>query len=155
MTLLLFAPLHKLNCPDMISNFTLLSIPQWAVFAAVTIIIYGWTEGKRAFTQIGTAILVLLGIYAAWVIYTGLLVPETLFDTTEVLDGEELFNPDEIPMEGRMLPVYWGFVVNGAIALIAFVTGMKESKASKVLKIITIVFSLFLFFAMIGISRSV
>jgi heme A synthase len=139
----------------MISNFTILSIPQWAVFAAVTIIIYGWTEGKRSFTQIGTAILFLLGIYAVWVIYTGLLVPESLFDTTEALDGEVLFNPDEIPMEGRMLPVYWGFVVNAAIALAAFITGLRDGKASKVLKIITIVFSLFLFFAMIGISRSV
>ena len=139
----------------MISNFTILSIPQWAVFAAVTIIIYGWTEGKRSFTQIGTVILFLLGIYAAWVIYTGLLVPESLFDTTEALDGEVLFNPDEIPMEGRMLPVYWGFVVNAAIALAAFITGLRDGKASKVLKIITIVFSLFLFFAMIGISRSV
>ena len=139
----------------MISNFTILSIPQWAVFAAVTIIIYGWTEGKRAFMQIGTAILVLLGLYAAWVIYTGLLVPESLFDTTEALDGEELFNPDEIPMEGRLLPVYWGFVLNGAIALAAFITGTKDGKASKTLRIIAIVFSLFLFFAMIGISRSV
>ena len=154
MATLLFAPLQKIQYPVMISNFTLLSIPQWAVFAAITIIIYGWTEGKRSFTQIGTAIFVLLGIYAAWVIYTGLLVPETLFDTAEELDGEILFNPDEIPIEGRMLPVYWGFVVNGVLALAAFITGMKESKASKVLKIIAIIFSLFLFFAMIGISRS-
>jgi hypothetical protein len=137
----------------MISNFTVVTVPQWAIFAAVTIIFYGWTEKKRVFELIGLSILILLGLFSAWVIWSGLLLPEGLFDTAETFGGEELFAPDDIPLEGRMLPVYWGMTVTGAVALVTFLLELNQSKTAKAMKVVSIILALLMFFGMIGISR--
>lgn len=48
----------------MISNYTIITVPQWAIFAGITVMIYGWAEKKRIFGMIGAGILVMLGFYA-------------------------------------------------------------------------------------------
>lgn len=137
----------------MISNFTILTVPQWAIFTAITVIIYGWVERKRAFGMVGSGIFIVLGLFAAWVIFAGLLIPESMFDTREIMDGEQLFLPDEMPIEGRMLPFYWGMVVNGVISLGALATEAMNRKSASLLKIIICLTSLILFFGMIGAAR--
>ena len=137
----------------MISNFTVITVPQWAIFAAITVVIYGWVEQKKAFGMVGSIILMALGIFAGWAIYNGLLMPEGLFDTKEALDGEELFLPDELPIEGRVLPFYWGLIFNGFVALGALLAEIMNKKIAKVLKVIMCIIGLLIFFAMIGIAR--
>lgn len=137
----------------MISNFTIITIPQWAIFTAITVIIYGWVERKKAFGMVGSAVFVALGIYAAWVIYAGLLVPESMFDTREAMDGENLFMPDELPVEGRMLPFYWGMVINSIVALAALGTEAYGKKTAYILKIAACAIGLLIFFGMLGAAR--
>ena len=137
----------------MISNFTIITVPQWAIFAAITVVIYGWVEQKKAFGMVGSIILMALGIFAGWAIYNGLLMPEGLFDTKEVMDGEELFLPDELPIEWRLLPFYWGLIFNGVVALGALLTDILKNKMTKGLKVAMCVIGLFIFFGMIGAAR--
>jgi hypothetical protein len=134
----------------MFSNFTMITVPQWAIFTATTVLIYGWVEHKRAFGMVGSGIFVALGIFAAWVIYAGLLVPESLFDTRELMDGEELFMPDELPIEGRLLPFYWGMSFNALVALAALIAEARNHKSAGFLKIAATTIGLLLFFGMLG-----
>jgi hypothetical protein len=137
----------------MISNFTVITVPQWAIFAAITVVIYGWVEQKKAFGMLGSLILMALGIFAGWAIYNGLLLPEGLFDTKEAMDGEELFLPDELPIEGRLLPFYWGLIVNSVVALVALLSEIMNKKLASILKVAMCIIGLFIFFGMIGVAR--
>jgi hypothetical protein len=137
----------------MISNFTIFTVPQWAIFAAVTVVIYGWVEQKRAFGLVGSGILIALSLFAGWAVYTGMLLPEGLFGTAEALGGEELFMPDELPVEGRMLPFYWGLILNGVVALGAFIAEATNRKPAKPLKILMSFIAMLLFFGMVGVAR--
>ncbi len=137
----------------MISNYTVVTIPQWAIFCAITVIIYGWTEKKNIFIQIGMAIFILLGIYSAWAVYAGIMVPENFMNATDPVSGEELFSPGELPLEGKLIPVYWGFILNGCTAGTALIAGITGRRFTTVLRIISAVFSVLLFFMMIAIVR--
>lgn len=137
----------------MISNFTVITVPQWAIFAAIIVVIYGWVERKKAFGMVGSLILMALGIFAGWAIYNGLLMPEGLFDTKEVMDGEELFLPDELPIEGRLLPFYWGLIANSVVALGALLTDIMNKKVTKALKVAMCIFGILIFFGMIGVAK--
>lgn len=137
----------------MITNFTIITIPQWAIFAAITVIIYGWVEEKKAFGILGGALFALLGIFAGYALYAGLLIPEEWFNTAENFGGEELFDFDELPMEGRMLPLYWGMVANGAVGLAVMVAEWRNNHFTQHLKVVASVTGLVVFFAAIGITR--
>lgn len=138
----------------MISNFTILTIPQWFIFAAVTVIIYGWMEHKKSFGLIGSAVFVLLAVFTGWAILSGMLVPESFIEAAGTIDEEIMLAPDEIPIEGRMLPFYWGITINGLIAVAAFVTEWRNMKAAKALKITICIIGLLMFFGMMSIVKS-
>lgn len=137
----------------MISNYVVISVPQWAIFVAISAMMYGWLEKKRIFSVIGSGILAALGLYAAFVLWTGLLVPESVFDNSGYLPKEELFSPDELPVEGRLLPFYWGLVANGVLALIAMILEIRNRISPNRLKIAIGLISFLLFFAMTAVVR--
>lgn len=137
----------------MISNYVVLTVPQWAIFVAVTAMVYGWLEKKKIFGIVGPGILAALGIYAAYVLFAGLLVPENMLDVSSDLPKDELFNPDELPLEGRLMPFYWGLVCNGVLALVAMIAGIRESNFSGILKSIAGGMAILLFFAMMAVVR--
>jgi hypothetical protein len=138
----------------MISNFTVLTVPQWAIFASITVMVYGWIEKKRIFGIIGSAIMVLLGLFAAYAVFAGLLIPDSILDINENLPKEELFNPDELPLEGRLLPFYWVLVVNGALALIALLGEVYHKRFAKILKLIVGAVAILVFFLMMAAIRT-
>lgn len=138
----------------MISNYTIITVPQWAIFAGITVMIYGWAEKKRTFGIIGSGILVILGLYAAWIIFSGSLVPAGILDAADPMGDGQLFSPDELPVEGRLLPHYWGMVINGILALAAMVAEISRKKAAVSLKIITGIFAILIFFLMMGVVKS-
>lgn len=137
----------------MISNFIMISVPQWVIFAGLTVMIYGWVEKKKAFGLVGTGMLVLLGLFAAYVLAAGLLVPEDFFTAGSAAEEAPL-SPDEIPIEGRLLPVYWGLIVGGVLALAAFITELLNRRGANVLKLITGLLALALFFFILGALRT-
>jgi hypothetical protein len=138
----------------MISNYTVLAIPQYAIFAAFTVMVYAWVEKKRVFGMIGSGILLCLGIFAAWAIFAGWMVPEYMLEISEELSTAELFDPDELPIEGRLLPFYWMLVGNGVIAGIALFTEIYRKRFATPVKVIAITISLALFFLMLAAVRS-
>jgi len=138
----------------MISNFTVLTIPQWAIFAAITVMIYGWAEKKRAFGIVGSGLLVALGIFAAWAVAAGLMIPENMLEINENLPKDELFSPDELPVEGRLLPFYWALMANGLVALAAMLTEIYRKKAANLLKIIAGAVAIVVFFLMMAVVKA-
>jgi len=138
----------------MISNFTVLAVPQYAIFAAVTVIVYGWVEKKTTFGIIGSGILVLLGLFAGYTIFTGLMMPENMPELSENLSKDELFTPDELPIEGRFLPFYWVLVINGVIALGALIGEIYHRKFGTILKVTAAISSILVFFLMMSVIRS-
>lgn len=138
----------------MITNFTVLTVPQWAIFAGITVMIYGWIEKKKVFGIIGSGILTGLGFFAAYALIAGLLMPESMLDISSNLPKEELFNPDELPVEGRLLPFYWGLVINGVLALIALAGEIYNKRFVNKLKIGVGIISFALFFLMLAAVRS-
>ncbi len=138
----------------MISNYLIITLPQWAIFAGITVLIYGWVEKKRIFGIIGAGILVALGIYAAWAIMSGMLVPEELLEATDPFSDEKLFSPDELPVEGRLLPHYWGLMFNGLFALATMVSDIYHKRYSTILKVITGSVSVVIFFLMMAAIRT-
>jgi hypothetical protein len=139
----------------MISNFTVLTIPQWSIFVGITVMIYGWTEKKMIFELIGLGILVLLAVFAAWVLISGLLIPQELLNQTDPLDETvELFLPDELPVEGRLLPFYWGLIGNGILSAATMVVEILKKRFVFILKITVGAISIALFFLMLATIRS-
>lgn len=137
----------------MISNYTVLAVPQWAIFAAVTVMAYGWIEKKKGFGIIGSGILVLLGLFAGYALMAGLMVPESALDVSPDLPKEELFNPDELPVEGRLLPFYWGLMINGLLALGTMLAEIRDKRFTGILKIFLGLFSIAMFFGMMAVVR--
>ena len=138
----------------MISNYIIITIPQWAIFAGITVMIYGWVEKKRIFGIIGAGILVLLGIYATWAIISGALIPQELLDATDPFTDEKLFSPDELPVEGRLLPHYWGLVLSGLLALATLLSEIYHKRFTSFLKVITGILSVIIFFLMMAAIRA-
>ena len=138
----------------MISNFIVLTVPQWAIFAAITVMIYGWVEKKRAFGIVGSGILVVLGIFALWAIAAGLMMPESMLEINDNLSKDELFTPDELPMEGRLLPFYWVLVINGVLALSAMLAEIFRKRMATVLKIIAAAIAIIVFFLMMAVVKA-
>lgn len=84
----------------------------------------------------------------------GSLVPAGILDAADPMGDGQLFSPDELPVEGRLLPHYWGMVINGILALAAMVAEISRKKAAVSLKIITGIFAILIFFLMMGVVKS-
>ncbi len=139
----------------MISNYTILAIPQWAIFASVTMMAYGWSEKKRIFGLLGTGILVLTALFAAWVLYAGLLMPEdTIFNSGAEAGGDAGLTPAEMPAGLRLVPFYYGLVANGLVAAGAATAALMRKKQASVLKIIAGGIAILLFFGMLSAART-
>lgn len=139
----------------MISNYMVLSIPQWAIFTGITVMIYGWTEKKRVFGVIGLGILVLLGVFAAWILWTGMLIPEELLNQPDPFDETmTVFDPEDLPIEGRLLPFYWGLTGNAVLAAVTMLLDIKRKRYTYIFKIIVGTVSVGLFFLMMAALRN-
>ena len=138
----------------MISNFTVISVPQWLIFAAITVMVYAWVEKKPVFGIIGSGLLVALGIFAGVAIYAGWMMPESMLNISQDLTVDELFTPDELPVEGRLLPFYWALVFNGLIALAAMLGEIYHKRFGAILKIIAAGLAIILFFLMMAAVRN-
>jgi hypothetical protein len=111
-------------------NDTLLyTLPQWFIFAAVFVVVYGWIENKNAFRIIGAVIFVLLGIFSITIISGGYLAGGEFLTPGEIadqeLDGEVI---GEIPFQAKLLPAYLSFIVSAIIAIPAIFLDIKKKR---------------------------
>jgi len=136
------------------SNTLLYTLPQWFIFAAIFVSVYGWMEKKKAFRIIGALILVLLGIYSLLIIAGGYLAGGEFLTPGEVADQE--LNDDtieEIPFQAKLLPAYISFVVSAVLVIPAIILDLKNNRKYQWFIIIAGLVSLFGFFAIVGVLQ--
>jgi hypothetical protein len=129
----------------------LYTIPQWIIFAAIISIVYGWVEKKKTFTLIGIGLGVILGIFAAYAIASGYFVFSQFLSPDEIL-SEELEEDvvRELPIQAKILPAYWMFVVSGILSIPAFIMELKSKKAARWLMVAFCLIALGGFFIIVG-----
>jgi len=136
-------------------NETLLyTVPQWFIFAAIFVVVYGWMEEKKPFRIIGAAILVLLGIFSLFVIFGDSLAAGKFLTPNEIA-SEELADGviDEVPFQVKLLPAYLSFILSAILAIPAIVLDIKNKKMYRWFIISAGLVSLFGFFIIVGILK--
>jgi hypothetical protein len=132
----------------------LYTLPQWFIFAAIFVVVYGWMEDKKAFRVIGASILIVLGIFSLFVIFGGSLAAGKFLTPNEIA-SEELADGivDEIPFQAKLLPAYLSFVLSAVLAIPALILDIKDKKGYKLLIILSGLVSLFGFFIIVGVLK--
>jgi hypothetical protein len=132
----------------------LYTLPQWFIFAAVFVAVYGWMEDKKAFRIIGAAILILLGVFSLYVIYGGYLAAGKFLTPSEIAT-EELEDGvmGEIPFQAKLLPAYLSFILSAILAIPAIVLDFKNKKSYLWFILSAALVSLFGFFIIVGILK--
>lgn len=137
-------------------NITFLyTFPQWFVFAAFFMVIYGWIENKKAFRLIGISIFILLGIFSLIVLFGDYLSAGNYLSPEEIaaeeLDDEIL---NEIPLETQLLPGYWSFIVASILAIPTLILDWTNKKRARLFIILTSLIALMGFFIIVGTIRT-
>ena len=134
----------------------LYTFPQWIVFAGLFMVIYGWVENKKNFRLIGIALFVALGIFALVVLLGDFLAAGKFLSPEEVvaeeIDGDIL---NEVPLEAKLLPAYWSFLVSSILAIPTFLLDLKERKFAQLSTVLMALVALLGFFVIVGALRSV
>jgi len=136
-------------------NDTLLyTLPQWFIFAAIFVTVYGWVEQKKPFRIIGTSIFILLGIFSLFVILGDYLAAGKYL-TPEEIANQQIYEDTEeaIPFIGKLLPAYLSFLVSAILAIPAIVLDIKNKKSYYWFIILTGLVSLFGFFIIVGVLK--
>jgi hypothetical protein len=129
----------------------LYTLPQWFIFSAVFVSVYGWVEKKKVFRIIGSSIFVLLGFYAVYVILGDYLAGAEFFTPNEIADKELIDESiEEIPFEAKLLPAYISFVISSIIAIPAVILDLLNKKKYQLFIILAGLVSLFGFFIIVG-----
>jgi uncharacterized membrane protein len=138
------------------SQVFLYTFPQWIVFAALFMIIYGWVEQKKVFRLSGEAFFILLGIFAV-IVLLGDFLDAGNYLTPEEVVAEELEDEilNEAPIEARLLPAYWSFLFSGILAIFTFLLEWKNHKRTNLFVVITAIIALLGFFIVVGALRMV
>ena len=137
-------------------NDTLLyTLPQWFIFAGIFVMVYGWVEHKKPFRIIGSAIFVLLGFYALFVL-AGDSFAANEFLTLDEIASEELDDEitDEIPFQAKLIPAYWSFVCAAAVAVFSIFFDLKGNQKYRWFIVASGLIALFGFFIIIGAVKS-
>ncbi len=127
------------------------TLPQWIIFSAIAAIVYGWVEKKKVFRVLGSVLLLVLGVFAAWFIYSGYFAAHEFFTPPKTASeeiNEKILN--EMPFQARLLPAYWSFILSAAFALPAIYFDWKNKKPGRLFIVLAGVVSLFGFFVIVG-----
>lgn len=136
------------------NNTLLYTLPQWFIFAAIFVVVYGWMEDKKVFRVIGASILILLGIFSLFVIFGDSLAAGKFLTPNEIA-SEELADGivDEIPFQAKLLPAYLSFVLSAILAIPAIFLDIKNKKGYRWFIILAGLTSLFGFFVIVGVLK--
>ena len=132
----------------------LYTLPQWFIFAAIFVVVYGWMEEKKPFRIIGAVIFILLGLFSLFVIFGGYLAAGKYLTPNEIA-SEELADGviDEVPFQVKLLPAYLSFIISAVLAIPAIIFDIKNKKGYRWFIISAGLVSLFGFFIIVGILR--
>jgi len=127
------------------------TLPQWFIFSSVIVTAYGWIERKKNFRLIGSAILILLGIFAGWAIAQGYFSANHFLTPDEVI-SEELEEDviEEMPFQAQLLPAYVSFIVAAVLSIPALFLDWKDKKPNRLFYILAGLAALLGFFIIAG-----
>ncbi len=132
----------------------LYTLPQWFVFTALFMVIYGWIEDKKSFRLLGISTFILLGIFSLVIVLGDYLAFEDYLSPGEIA-AEELEDEivNDVPFEAKLLPGYWSFIVASILAIPALFLDWTNKKHSKVFIVLTALLALLGFFIIVGTIR--
>jgi hypothetical protein len=135
-------------------NTFLYTIPQWIIFIGIISIAYGWIEKKKIFTLLGLGVFTLLGIFALYAISNGYFAFKEFLTPNEIVSQElEEDVLDELPLQAKLLPAYWMFIVSGILSIPSFFLALKNKKTTRLFLIVTVLVALSGFFIVVGAIR--
>jgi len=138
-------------------NVTLLyTLPQWVIFSAIIVVVYGWIEDKKPFRIIGGALFVLLGIFSLYILANGTFAPSDTLSLPEIANnelGED--NMDVVLPIAELFNAYLGFVIAALLAGISLFLDIRNKKKYRLFYILTGVVSLFGFFIIVGFLKNI
>jgi hypothetical protein len=137
------------------NNTLLYTLPQWFIFAAVFVIVYGWIENKKPFRIVGYIILVLLGVFSLFII-SGDYFAANEFLTPEEIAREELDDEimNEVPFQAKLLPAFISFIAAAIFAFPSLVLDIRNHKKYRWFVIISGLIALLGFFIIVGAIKS-
>jgi len=137
------------------NNTFLYTLPQWFIFAAVFVIVYGWIEKKKPFRLVGYLILIALGVFSL-VVLSGDYFAASNFLTPEEIVREELDDEiiDEVPFQAKLLPAYLSFVISALLSLPAIFLDVKNNNKYRWFIFAAGIVSLLGFFIIVGTIKS-
>lgn len=137
------------------NNTLLYTLPQWFVFAAIFVMVYGWIENKKAFRVVGGLILLTLGIFSVFIL-SGDFFAAHAFLTPEEIAHEELEDEiiNEVPFQAKLLPAYWTFIVAAVLALPGLILDIRNNNKYRWFIAITAFIALSGFFIIVGAIKS-
>ena len=132
----------------------LYTLPQWFIFSAVFVAVYGWVEKKKVFRIIGASIFVLLGIYSIFIITGDYLAGGEFLTPGEIADLEltDEVN-EEIPFQAKLLPAYISFIVSAILSIPAIYLDLKKNKKYQWFIVSAGLVSLAGFFIIVGVLQ--
>lgn len=136
-------------------NTFLYTLPQWFVFAAIFVSVYGWVEKKKAFRIIGAAIFIILGIYAL-IVLQGDYFSAGNFLTPDEIAREELDDEiiNEIPFQASLFPAYLSFIFSAILAIPAIYFDFKSKKSYRIFIVLAGLTALLGFFIIVGALKT-
>ena len=133
----------------------LYTLPQWIIFAGFISFVYGFVEKKMVFRLTGIVIFILLGLYAAWAIYSGYFSSHSFLTPEEIINEElDEIIPEDLPFTAKLFPAYIFFVISGLTAIPALIFEIKSIKWKTFMSIISAILAICGFFIIVGTLRS-
>jgi hypothetical protein len=136
-------------------NETLLyTLPQWFIFAAIFVTVYGWVEQKKPFRIIGISIFILLGVFSLFVIFGDYLAAGKYL-TPEEIANQQIYEDteEEMPFIGKLLPAYLSFIISAILAIPAIFLDVRNKKSYRWFAVIAGLVSLLGFFIIVGVIK--
>lgn len=131
------------------------TLPQWFIFSAIFVVVYGWAENKKAFRAIGAALFVLLGFFALYALSGDFFAARGFLTPSEIVSEELAENRvEEIPLQVQLFPAYLSFVLSAILAVPAILLDWKNKKSYRYFIVLAALTSLFGFFVVVGALRT-
>jgi hypothetical protein len=126
----------------MFSNplFQYSSVSQWVLFLGIALILYGWTEKKDKILLAGQILLLLLGLFATWVIFSE-------------IKNIPIETGGKLTKEMKAASFFKGVIILGVVDVASLMLGLLNYRFRKVSYGIVVFIALMLFFMAFNILQ--
>ncbi|PIF05389.1 MAG: hypothetical protein CSA36_06975 [Draconibacterium sp.] len=137
-------------------NTWLFTLPQWIIFVGIVALIYGWAENKKPFRLVGIVSLIVLGIYALYVLLGNMFVAGSFLTPNEVAT-EKLTEglPQKTPEQVKLFFAYLCFLIALVAALPALFFELKNRKTARIFIVVAALAALFGFFIIVDSLKTI